>query len=141
MSVSAEFRDCLLTMDVTRARSIWATVAPHLPQPADVQEAERLMHMARVESRTMPPALVEYSRAWLNDRYPVTTALAVGIAVGLNTNKGWQRRRDLDVRHEMSEAVVRSIQEGLDLDGDADEVKRRMMANRERAHRHFYGVP
>lgn len=141
MSAANDFRDCLLTMDVARARSIWAAIAPHLPQPADAREAERLMHMARVESRSMPAAAIEYSRAWLAERYPATTALAVGIAVGLHTNAGWQRRRDLDVRNEMSEAVLLSVRDGLDLDGDAVEVKRRMMAYRERAHRHFYGIP
>lgn len=138
MSVSREFREVLFAMDVKRARRMWTQIAPHLPQPLDDSEAERILHMARSEMRSIPTVMRQYSREWLAERYPLHTAAAVGIAVGLPG--AGVRSRNEDVRHEMSEAVLMSYREGVDLLIDAPVVSGRMFDARAKVHRRIYGV-
>lgn len=90
----AEFRRCLIQMDVAGLMRLWTHVAPHLggQSPKDVLVS---MHIARCEMRHISPGLQSYSQDWLLERgyrkidgrwvsglVPAeATASAVGIAV------------------------------------------------------------
>lgn len=121
---SAAFRDCLLRMDVKKAMAIWAEAAPHLPAPSDHQEAERIMHMARERADSIPDRLKAYSRAWLSEHFPTHVAAAVLTAVG--TQDVVRTNRAKEIEKAMSDAVAACFQEGMNLDTDAAEVRRRM---------------
>jgi len=61
---SAELRRCLLEADLHGLQAVWRHIAPHLAElPPD--QAVISMHMARVESETMPAGIKAYSKAWL----------------------------------------------------------------------------
>jgi hypothetical protein len=94
---AAEYRRCLVDLDVAVVRRLSAHTDPHLPQPTD-SEALACLHMARTASQTIVPRLRYYSHRWLLDRglpsqlpdrlkrsadrmYP-RKVTAVGIAVG-----------------------------------------------------------
>jgi len=49
-------------------RRIWAHTHGHLPQPANDQEAEFTLHMARTNVRSIPLRLRRYSARWLEER-------------------------------------------------------------------------
>jgi len=91
---AAEFRRCLIQMDVSGMMKLWAHVAPHLGSQS-LEDALISMHIARCEMKRIAPKLRRYSQAWLLDRGyrkidgkwvsglpPVdVVAAAVGIAV------------------------------------------------------------
>lgn len=64
----AEFRRCLLELDVVGVMRLWAHVAPHLGQPATPMEALYALHMARTGAKSIPLAQRLYSQRWLNER-------------------------------------------------------------------------
>ena len=68
MQHHAEFRRCLVDLDLAGARAIWAAVAPHLPQPNGDTEALATLHLARTSSASIAGRLRFYSHRWLLDR-------------------------------------------------------------------------
>lgn len=65
---AAEFRRCLIELDVTGVRKLWAEVSPHLPQPKSIKETLFTLHMARTEAQSVPLGLRQYSHRWLRER-------------------------------------------------------------------------
>ena len=63
---AAEINRCLLQSDLEGLRKVWAHVAPHLEQ-LEPDRALLAMHMARVEMKTIPKKLREWSLAFLHD--------------------------------------------------------------------------
>jgi len=68
---AAEFRRCLVELDVAAIRRLHAHVAPHLPAPASDREALISLHHARTQAAVVPDRLRFYSHRWLLDNgYP-----------------------------------------------------------------------
>jgi hypothetical protein len=133
---AALFRQCLIDLDVKMMRQLWHHVSPHLSQPRTDDECLTTMHMARVDMVTLPTALRNRSEAWLKERQTSRDAFAVGIAVkSASSFQPHQRRRGIYVQHEMSYAVEQALSHGIGLEDpkDAAEVKRRILAARDKA--------
>lgn len=64
MEYSAEYRRCLLEVDVDGVIKLWAHTNPNLPQPTQ-EEARVQIHIARVEAKSMPANEKQWSLAWL----------------------------------------------------------------------------
>jgi hypothetical protein len=129
MEHSAEILRCLVEVDARGIRKVWNHMAPGMPQPKDDEEALIGIHLARLKLPTMTERQRNYSRRFLAEREAGRRALAVGISVNAPTHR---RTQALSIRHEMSEAVLLSVRDGLDLDVDAKEVSRRMTIARGR---------
>lgn len=99
---SAEFRRCMVELDIVTMRKLWRHVSPHLPQPKTDEETLAALHLARTQARSMPLKLRAYSHRWLTERgipsqlpdqlrpkaermYPVV-ADAVGISVNAKSS-------------------------------------------------------
>lgn len=63
----AEFRRCLIALDVVAMRALWAHVAPHLACSSD-KEVLVTLHMARAGAESVPVRLRQYSDRWLRER-------------------------------------------------------------------------
>lgn len=63
----AEFRRCLIQADVAGMMRVWKETAPHLAQLSEVDTLLAL-HMARVEAKSIPPRLKDYSIQLLAER-------------------------------------------------------------------------
>jgi hypothetical protein len=129
MEHAAEFRRCLIEMDARGIRAVWNHVAPGMPQPKDDEEALIGIHLARLDLPGMTRGQRDYSARFLAERETGRRAMAVGISVNAPAHRKTQA---LSIRHEMSEAVLLSVRDGLDLDTDAKEVTRRMTVARGR---------
>ncbi len=128
MNHADEFRRCLIDLDADGIRRLWHHVSPHLPQPKSNDEALMTMHLARLQM-PLTKQQHDYSKAWLAERETGRVAMAVGISVNAPSHRQVQA---LSIRHEMSESVLLSVRDGLDLAVDAAEVSRRMMVARGR---------
>jgi hypothetical protein len=133
-----EFRRCLLELDVDGLRRLWERVAPHLPQSKSRAEALHAMHLARVNMKTIPEQARAYSQAWLDEHAPSRVVPAVGLIVGATSPA--RRVSALDLRKEWEHTVMQAVREGVDLDKDAAEIKRRCAEARARLDRFRYGV-
>lgn len=65
---SAMMLECLETMDLVKARKLWAFTAPHLQQPKDDNETAIMLHMARTQTQSIDVNKRIYSHAWLTER-------------------------------------------------------------------------
>lgn len=65
---AAEFRRCVLELDISGIRKLWAHVSPHLAQPSNDREAIYSLHMARANMETAPAVLRQYSDRWMRER-------------------------------------------------------------------------
>lgn len=127
---AAEFRRCLVQLDIEGIRRLWAHVSPNLPQPKDDAEALHTLHLARTKCDNLPLKLRAYSQAWLDERVRrPAIANAVGVAVLAPAHR---MRRALDIRHDMLNAVDVAYRDGVDLDKEAAEVTRRMNIARQK---------
>ena len=109
-----DFRLLLERGDPKALRAAWHHVAPHLPQPANDEQAEIAMHHARTLAATIPLPLRQYSHAWLVERNlpsalpekdrPPVIAEAVGISV--NFRSSYMRPAATEVRTAMERAVL-----------------------------------
>lgn len=66
----AEYRRCLIELDVAGMRKLSAHTHPHLAQPASDLETLTSIHIARTQARTLPLRLRQFSYKWLNERHP-----------------------------------------------------------------------
>ena len=64
---AAEFRRCLVEVDVKGIMKLWRHVAPHLANQTP-EEALTALHMARCEAKSIHNKLKLYSVAWLAER-------------------------------------------------------------------------
>lgn len=127
---AAEFRRCLVELDVAGIRKLHAHVCPHLPPPKNDDEALYTLHLARVECTNLPAKLRAYSRAWLDERVrrpPIANAVGVAIKAPV-----YRMRRALDMRTDMLHAVDVAYRDGVDLAKEAPEVTRRMNLARQK---------
>jgi hypothetical protein len=62
----AEFRRCLLQADVSGIMRVWRATAPHLAQLTE-KESLLALHMARVDAKSIPKRLKEYSLRLLEE--------------------------------------------------------------------------
>ncbi len=129
MRYADEFARCLTELDVASARKLWAHVFPGWEQPATDHEMLAVLHLARLESKRVPKHLKQYSKKWLKERETGRVALAVGISVKSSPRRHHQ---GLAIREAMEDAVTSSVKAGIDLDDDATEVRRRIMAARDK---------
>ena len=129
MKHSDEFSRCLIDLDVASARKLWAHVFPSWDQPATDHEMLAVLHLARLESKRVPKHLKQYSKRWLKERETGRVALAVGISIKASPHR---KQQALAMREAMEDAVLGSVKAGIDLDEDAVEVRRRMMAARDK---------
>lgn len=131
----AEFRRCLLDLDVRGIRKVWRHVSPHLDQPATDADALHAIHLARVEMKTLPKAMREYSQAWLKERETRRIARAVAIGVGnVTSENNLVRLAALVTREAMVDSVLDSVRRGIDLETESDEIRRRLLAARKKTH-------
>src|SRR4030095_5489628 len=64
-------RRCLETCDVPGIRTLWQSLAPHLPQPTDDAQVVATIHYARTLARSIRMRERAYSHRWLVDAgYP-----------------------------------------------------------------------
>jgi hypothetical protein len=141
MNYEAQFRQCLIDLDVVGVCDLWFHVAPHLPQPKNNEEALATMHYARTQAGSIPLKLRCYSHAWLCERglpsglpdhwkpranrlYPHKVN-AVGIAVKAMSAASVPRARAIEKA--MSDAVLECYADGVT---DPDIIKTRMDAAR-----------
>lgn len=68
MQHSAEFKRCLETIDVDGMRRLFAHTSPHLPQPANDNEALFALHNARTRMDSLTLKQRAYSNRWLCER-------------------------------------------------------------------------
>lgn len=136
----AEFRRCLISLDVSGMMKLWKHVAPHLADQGP-KEALISMHIARCEMKTLPKKLKDYSRDWLAERGyrcidgkwveglppPAVVAESVGIAV---------RSRYEDVRKVIHTAMSDAL-ENERAKGTTDPLKQREAMLAARAKRRF----
>lgn len=64
---AAEFRRCLVELDVSGVRKIWAHVRPDCPAGND-DEVLSALHVARTAAESIPSRLRLYSHHWCLDR-------------------------------------------------------------------------
>lgn len=127
MNYAPAFLECMLTLDIEKARKLWSHVFPHLDAPISDEDVLIVLHIARTESPQLPLREKTYSRHWLAERDRRRTAAAVGIAVKAPHHRA---NRAIALREAMEDAVDRSWRAGIDLDKEAPEVKRRIIAAR-----------
>lgn len=67
MQHGAEFRRCLVDLDVDGVMKLWGHVAPHL---AGMTRSGALysLHLARTQAKSIPLLMQLYSQRWLNER-------------------------------------------------------------------------
>jgi hypothetical protein len=143
MSRAAAFRDCLEDGDFRRMRTLFATVAPHLPQPQTDEQAEISLHMARTQTASLGFSLRAWSHKWLRERnlpsqlpdfllpayerlYP-TVVDGVGIAV--RATRPERVDQAIAVRTSMENAVLEMFADGV---RDPTRVSARMMEARDK---------
>jgi hypothetical protein len=134
MLFDSDFARCLIDLDVSTARRLWATIAPHLHQPADDDEALHTMHLARLQMPSLSAEARAYSDAWLAERRgPSRVVQAVGVSVGVPAGAGISRiTRAKEIENAMVEAIKGAVRDGVDMHREPDEYRRRMMAARQR---------
>jgi hypothetical protein len=147
----AEFRRCLLELDVEGIKRAWRHVAPNMPPPKDDAEALASLHVGRTAANSMPFSKRAYSHAWLSERglpsmlpdnlrpkaqrmYPV-----VGLGVGISV-------RALSEHNKPAARIIQGAMENAVLEADADgrladdkHVKARIDEARRKAINDLYG--
>jgi hypothetical protein len=138
---AAEFRRCLIELDVVGICELWFHVAPGMPQPKNNGEALITLHLARTRAESVPDRLRCYSHAWLSERglpsglpdqlkpkaarlYPHKVE-AVGVAVKALTAASIPLARATEKA--MSDAVAECYADGIT---DTAVIKARMEAAR-----------
>jgi hypothetical protein len=141
MNHAAEFRRCLIELDIVGICDLWFHVSPRLPQPKNNDEALATMHYARTQAGSIPVKLRCYSHAWLCERglpsglpdwmkpkaarlYPHSVN-AVGVAVKAMSAASEPLARAIEKA--MSNAVMGCYADGVT---DSDIIKARMDAAR-----------
>lgn len=131
MRYEREILRCLIELDVSGIRKLWREMAPHLDQPENDWQALRTMHEARVRMKHISAQQKRYSEHWLREHKEKTMIVnAVGIMVKSLSGSGADRASD--IQSEMGEAVLRAINDGVDIEAEVPELHARMKAARER---------
>jgi hypothetical protein len=143
MNHDAEFRRCLVELDVIGICDLWFHVSPNLPQPKNNDETLITLHHARTQAQSISDNLRCYSHAWLLERglpsglpdrlrakadrlYPRQVE-AVGVAV---KSMSGDQERARAVERAMSDAVAECYADG---ERDPEIIKARMAEARRAA--------
>jgi hypothetical protein len=127
MEHAAEFRRCLVDLDVAAAMRLWAHVNPHLPQPTSAGQMTIVLHHARTQANSVPLKLRAWSHRWLLDHdlpsglpdalKPKAERLYPKIieAVGISVNVSSPEMKPVaeEVQRAMSDAVLESFADGI----------------------------
>lgn len=129
MKHAAEFRRCLIEIDVTGIMRLSKHVFPHVDEMTPAK-ALIALHMARVKTETIPERLREYSRQWLADCAEAAmpnvghVVEAVGIA-----SKSNDPRFSAEIVRAMRDALLDGVAKGIT---EAPMQKELMMKARQR---------
>jgi hypothetical protein len=149
MSASA-FRIALEAGDLATLRGLWASAAPHLPQPASDAEAEIVMHRARTESGAVTLRARAWSHRWLTERnlpsglpdhlrpkaerlFPI---VAEGVMISVKARSEIFRPAAAQIERAMSDAVADAYADGRK---DPVFVRARMAEARARTAKALFG--
>lgn len=145
-----EIRDLLESGDIEGCRRYWRKHAPNMPQPQSMDEAEKVLHLARTISDTVSFRQRAYSHSWLTERalpsqlpgnlrpraermYP-TVVEAVGVSV--NFTSPHLQPAAVEVRGVMNDIVLDSFANG---DRDPELVRTRMLEAKDDTMRRLFG--
>jgi len=152
MNIAAEMQHCMVTLDVQRAREIWAHLFPHLPPIKNDEEMLVTLHVARTQSDILNTNLRYYSHCWLIERgYPSTLPdhmrkpaermyPRVKQSVGISVNASSDLFKPIigHVRSAMSDAVEEIYADGREK--DVSLIKQRMKEAKRDTVRRLLGV-
>lgn len=152
MAAQEEFRQALLDGDFRKLVAMWAAIFPHLPAPANDEQAEACMHQARTAANSLPLRARAYSHRWLTERLLPThlpdslrpaadrlyPQVAKGVLISVKATSDLMRPIIGHVRTSMEHAVLEAEADGR-LD-DSPYVKGRMTVARERTVKALLGV-
>lgn len=117
----AELRRCLIQLDVHGMKKLWQHCNPHLPRQTTI-DALCSMHMARVQMRTIPRKLKNYSRDWLRDqniflidgkwsvRDPALKIYSEGVGIASTSSVPGLSKKIVNA---MSEALLNGMAKGI----------------------------
>jgi hypothetical protein len=126
-----EIKRCLLQFDVAGIRKVWKETAPHLDQPESDWQALRIIHMARVRMESLSPQQKRYSQAWLRE-HDINSKIVAAVGIAVKPRSSDDRTRASDVTAAMSDAVLQAVKDGVDLDLEVPEVRKRMSDARQK---------
>jgi len=124
MKHNAEFRRCLLEMDVQGIMRLWAHIAPDLPQPTSA-EALIQLHIARCEAQRLPIKAKDYSKAWLAEQgwqkidgqwvsgLPKPKAVAEAVGISSRTASGLVLPLNKKIMRYMEDALLNQMAKGV----------------------------
>jgi hypothetical protein len=124
MQHAAEFRRCLLEMDVNGIMRLWAHVSPHLPQPSGA-EALIQLHIARCEARYFPKKAKDYSLSWLAEQgyqkidgqwvsgVPSPKAVAEAVGISSRSASGYVLPINKKIMRYMEDALLNTMAKGV----------------------------
>lgn len=138
------FRECLLDLDVKKARRVWNATFPDSIPPGDDKTMLATLHMARTTAESLPLKYRAWSHCWLKDNglpsqlpdhlkpsaermYPREVS-SVGVAV--MSSLGIKNERAKHIEKAMSDAVAECYADGVT---DVDVIKNRMKEARVKA--------
>lgn len=120
MHHASEFRRCLLTADVAGIMRVWQATNPHLPQPS-AADALIQLHMARVEAKTIPRKMKDYSIAFLDERgyrkirgqwvHGAPKAVEVALSVGIASKSNYPAVKEI-IERVMQDALLNEMAKG-----------------------------
>lgn len=124
MQHAAEFRRCLLEMDVAGIMRLWRHVSPHLPQPSSADALVQL-HIARCEAKRLPVKAKDYSKAWLAEQgyqkidglwvagLPQPKAVAETVGISSRSAGGYVLPLNRKIVRHMEEALLNTMAKGV----------------------------
>lgn len=133
MSYAAEFRRCMIELDVTAARALWGQVLRHLPAPKSDADMLAKLHIARTASDVVPDGLRQYSHRYCLDsglpsQLPDDLRPRIADVVGISVTSKYPVVVEA-VRGAMEHSVLETYGDGH---REPEIVKPRMMAARQR---------
>jgi len=149
--MQAEFRRCLVDLDVATARKLWAETRPGFVQPKNDHETLVMLHHARTQARSVPNKLRYYSHRWLSDHgmpsglpdgerpsaermYP---KVVEGVGISVNTRNEFLQPIVGQVRSAMEYAVADAYADGRT---EPEFVRVRMFEARAREYKKLLGT-
>lgn len=147
-----EFRKLLEEGDFKGLRRAWKELMPGMPQPKNLDEAEKTMHMARTASASIPLRLRAYSHSWLRERnlpsqlpekfkpraermFPVVVE---GVGVSVNFVSPHLQPAAEKVQTAMNLAIEEAFADG---EKDPAVIKAKMMAAKDKEMKALFGSP
>lgn len=121
---AAEFRRCLIEIDVSGILKIWRHVMPHLATLGP-SEALCALHIARCEARSVPEKLKLYSVAWLAERgwqksdgqwiagMPKSGPIAEAVGISSGTASGQVLPFNRKVMRAMQDALLNGLEKNI----------------------------